>query len=231
VVLAAGRSGDPDEARAALDTLCRTYWYPLYAYVRRKGHSAHDAEDLVQGFFAQLIRLNSMSSMSTLKREKGRFRAFLLAGIQHYMADEWRRASASKRDVRKTVSWDAMEAESRYRLEPADRLTPERLYDRRWALSLLGSVLRRLRDEYVQAGKGGLFRILQPVLSGEKDAAPYAELAARSGQSEGALRVAAHRLRQRYRQLLREEIANTVEHAEDVDAELADLRRVLAAGG
>lgn len=225
VVLAAGRGGDSTGARAALDVLCRMYWYPLYAYVRRRGHNAHAAEDLVQGFLSQLIRLNSVSELT---REKGRFRAFLLASIQHYMSDEWRRASASKRDVRKTVSWDAMDAESRYASEPADSLTPERLYDRQWALSLLGGVVRRLRDEYIEAGKGELFRHLQPALSGDKNALPYADLAALTGLSEGSLRVAVHRLRQSYRQLLREEIANTVEHTTDVDAELADLRRVLS---
>ena len=227
VVLAAGRGRDSNGARAALDVLCRTYWYPLYAYVRRRGNNAHDAEDLVQGFLSQLIRLNSVAELT---REKGRFRAFLLASMQHYMSDEWRRASASKRDVRKTVSWDAMEAESRYASEPADSLTPDRLYDRQWALSLLGGVVRRLRDEYVKAGKGELFQHLQPALSGDKSALPYADIAALTGLSEGSLRVAVHRLRQRYRQLLREEIANTVEHAADVDAELADLRRVLAGG-
>jgi len=227
VVLAAGRGCDATGAQAALDVLCRTYWYPLYAYVRRKGHSAHDAEDLVQGFLSQLIRLNSLAE---IKREKGRFRAFLLASIQHFISDEWRRASAAKRDVRQTVSWDAMEAESRYSSEQADRLTPERLYDRQWALSLLGGVVRRLREEYVKAGKDKLFQHLQPALYGEKNALPYDDIAARTGFSAGSLRVAVHRLRQRYRQLLREEIAHTVEHPADVDAELADLRRVLAEG-
>ena len=227
VVLAAGRGSDSSGARAALDVLCRTYWYPLYAYVRRRGNTAHDAEDLVQGFFSQLIRLNSVSELS---REKGRFRSFLLAGIQHYMADEWGRESAAKRDVRRTVSWDAMEAEARYGSEPADRLTPERLYDRQWALALMAGVIRRLRGEYDGAGKGDLFRHLQAAVTGDKNALPYADIAARTGQSEGSLRVAVHRLRQRYRQVLREEIANTVEHSKDVDAELADLRRVLSLG-
>ena len=227
VVLAAGRGSDSSGARAALDELCRTYWYPLYAYVRRRGNTAHDAEDLVQGFFSQLIRLNSVSDLS---REKGRFRSFLLAGIKHYMADEWGRESAAKRDVRRTVSWDALEAESRYGSESSDRLSPERLYDRQWALALLAGVIRRLRDEYDGAGKGDLFRHLQSAVTGDKDAVPYSELAERTGQSEGALRVAVHRLRQRYRQVLREEIAHTVEHSHDVDAELADLRRILSLG-
>jgi len=227
VVLAAGRGCDSTGARLALDELCRTYWFPLYAYVRRRGNTAHDAEDLVQGFFSQLIRLNSVSDLS---REKGRFRSFLLAGMKHYMSDEWGRQSAAKRDVRLTVSWDAMEAESRYGAESTDRLTPERLYDRQWALALLAGVIRRLKDEYDSAGKGDLFRHLQSAVTGDKNALPYADIAARTGQSEGSLRVAVHRLRQRYRQLLREEIAHTVEHSKDVDAELADLRRVLSLG-
>jgi len=225
VVLAAGRGCDSSGARAALDELCRTYWYPLYAYVRRCGNNAHDAEDLVQGFFSQLIRLNSVSDLS---REKGRFRSFLLASMKHYLADEWGRKSAAKRDVRLTVSWDAMEAESRYGSEPADRLTPERLYDRQWALALLAGVICRLRGEHDSAGKGELFRHLQSAVTGDKDSVPYADLADQTGQSEGSLRVAVHRLRQRYRQVLREEIARTVEHSQDVDAELADLRRILS---
>jgi len=225
VVLAAGRGSDTSGARAALDELCRTYWYPLYAYVRRCGKHAQDAEDLVQGFFSQLIRLKSLSELS---REKGRFRSFMLAGIRHYMADEWGRQSAAKRDVRRTVSWDAMEAESRYAAEPADRLTPERLYDRQWALALLAATVRRLREEYEKAGKGDLFRLLQSSVTVAESAVPYASLSAQTGESEGALRVAVCRLRRRYRDLLREEIGNTVEQAEDVDGELADLRRVLS---
>jgi RNA polymerase sigma-70 factor (ECF subfamily) len=223
VVLAAGRTNDTDGSRAALGELCQAYWFPLYAYVRRRGYGSHDAEDRVQGFFARLIRLNSVSELS---REKGRFRAFLLAGLKHYLADEWDRESAAKRDVRRTVSWDALEAEQRYASEPADRLTPERLYERQWALALLEGVIRRLRGEYEAAGKGGLFAALQAAVTG--GAVDYGDLAERLGQSEGALRVAVHRLRQRYRQILREEIAHTVAREEDVETELADLRRVLA---
>lgn len=225
VVLQAGRANSTSSARAALEELCQTYWYPLYAYVRRRGHGSHDAEDLVQGFFARLIRLNSLSDTC---REKGKFRAFLLAGMKHYMADVWGRDSAAKRDVRKTIFLDALEAESRYALEPADHLTPERLFDRQWALSLLEQVVRRLRSEYESAGKGELFSGLQFALTGEKSTIPYAELAVQLNLSEGALRVAVHRLRQRYRQLLREEIANTLTEGEDVASELADLRRVLS---
>jgi len=225
VVLAAGRGGDSGGARAALEELCQSYWYPLYAYVRRRGCSSHDAEDLVQGFFARLIRLNSLSGTC---REKGKFRAFLLAGVKNYLADEWDKGSAAKRDVRKTVFLDALAAEARYAMEPADHLTPERLFERQWALSLLERVVRRLRGEYESVGKGELFGGLQFALTGEKSTVPYGELSVRLSLSEGALRVAVHRLRQRYRQLLREEISHTLAAGEDVEEELADLRRVLS---
>ena len=224
VVLAAGRAGDTTGARTALGEMCHAYWYPLYAYVRRRGHNSHDAEDLVQGFFTRLIRLNSVSD---LNREKGRFRAFLLASLKHYLSDERRRGEAERRDVRRTVSWDALEAESRYAAEPSDRLSPDRFYERQWALALLGCVTRRLSEEYEQTGRGGLFRELRFAVTGEPGPASYADLSARLGQPEGALRVVAHRLRRRYREILRQEIAHTVERADDIDSELADLRRVL----
>lgn len=226
LVLAAGNAhGATADTRAALEELCRIYWYPLYAFVRRRGYGTHDAEDIVQGFLARLIRLNSLSATD---REKGTFRAFLLAGVNHYMADEWARNSAAKRDVRKTVSLDALEAESRYALEPTDHLTPERVFERQWALSLLENVVRRLRDEYESADKGDLFAGLSFALTGDRSDVPYATLASRLNLSEGALRVAVHRIRQRYRQLLREEIAHTLAEGEDIDSELADLRRVLS---
>jgi len=163
VVLAAGRGGDAESARAALGELCQTYWYPLYAYVRRRGYAPHDAEDRVQGFFARLIRLNSLAALS---RGEGRFRAFLLASLKHYLADEWDRDSAGKRDARRTVSWDALEADARYAAEPADRLSPERLYERQWALALLESVFRRLRDETAAEGKAEQFALLQSAVTG-----------------------------------------------------------------
>ena len=225
VVLAAGRGCDSSGARAALDVLCQTYWYPLYAYVRRQGYGSHDAEDLVQGFFARLIRLNSLGDTC---REKGKFRAFLLASMKHYMADVWGRESAAKRDVRKTVHLDALEAESRYALEPSDHLTPERLFERQWALSLLENVVRRLSDEYESTGRGELFNGLRFAVTGDKSEVPYVELASQLNLSEGAVRVAVHRLRQRYRHLLREEIAHTLSEGEDVASELAALRRVLS---
>jgi len=228
LVLAADQTLGTANARAALEDLCRIYWYPLYAYVRRRGYGTQDAEDIVQGFFARLIRLNSVSGTC---REKGKFRAFLLAGVNHYMSDERERDSAAKRDIRKTVFLDAMEAESRYALEPADHLTPERVFERQWALSLLENVVRRLRDEYEAAGKCALFAGLSFALTGDRSSVPYTDLASRLNMSEGALRVSVHRIRQRYRQLLREEIAHTLAEGEDIDSELADLRRVLSGVG
>lgn len=225
VVLAAGRGADP-AAREALAVLCRTYWYPLYAYVRRRGLSPQDAEDRTQGFFLQLVRLNSLAEVA---REKGRFRAFLLASMKHYLADARDREQAEKRGGGDPVlALDALTAETRYRLEPADGVSPERLYERQWALTLLGAAVERLRREHEATGQGARFMALRFAITGEKSAVPYAELAGTLGMSEEAVRVAVHRLRQRYRQVLREEIAQTVADPADVEAELADLRRALA---
>jgi len=224
MVLAAGRA-DSVDARDALAGLCQTYWYPLYAFARRRGHSPQDAEDLTQGFFAQLLHLNSVSSVAP---EKGRFRAFLLASMKNFLASARDHAHAQKRDVRKAVSLDADSAETRYRHEPADDTTPESIYERQWALTLLGAVADRLRAEYVRENRGELFQELSFSLVGERSAVPYAKLAPRLGVSEGALRVAVHRLRQRYRQLLEDEIAQTVTAPGEVKEELQHLMRVLA---
>jgi RNA polymerase sigma factor (sigma-70 family) len=223
-VLTAGRA-DTTRSRAALAELCQAYWYPLYAYVRRRGRDPHDAEDLTQGFFERLLRLNSLAGVSP---ENGKFRAFLLASMNHYLADEWSRASAQKRDVQRTISLDAQMAEDRYRNEPVDRLSPERLFDRQWALTMLETVVQRLFQEYKAAGKGPLFMELRFAITGEKSAVPYAELAVRLGLSEEAVRVTVHRLRQRYRQALRAEIAQTVADESEVAVELAYLRSVLS---
>jgi RNA polymerase sigma factor (sigma-70 family) len=216
---------DTTRARAALEKLCQTYWYPLYAYARRRGHSPPDAEDLTQGFFARLLKLNSLADV---RREKGKFRAFLLASMNHYLADEWDRARAQRRDVRRTISLDTGAAETRYRREPADQLTPERLFERQWALTLLETVVQRLHREYEADGKGELFMQLRFAITGDKSAVPYTDLAARIGMSEEAVRVAVHRLRRRYRQLLREEIAHTVTTEDEVADELRSLRRILS---
>jgi RNA polymerase sigma factor (sigma-70 family) len=224
MVLAAGGRPTP-QAEQALADLCRTYWYPLYAYARRRGYSKPDAEDLTQGFLARLLRHGSLAGM---RREKGKFRAFLLASMKHFIADEWDRASARKRDVERTVTLDADTAEGRSLTEPADALTPERLFERQWALTLLENAVQRLRRDYEARGQGPLFTELRFALTGERSAVPYADLAARLGMAPEAVRVAVHRLRQRYRQVLRAEIAHTVTDEAGIRAELDDLRRALS---
>ena len=224
-ILAAADPAHP-ETREALAALCRTYWPPLYAFARRRGHSPADAEDLTQGFFARLLRLDSLAQV---RRERGRFRSFLLAGLQNYLADERDRAQAAKRGAGLVVSINAAEAESGYQRELADgAASPDAAFDRAWALTLLQTVATRLREDYAAAGQGELFGALSFCLTGGRSDLPYAELAARLGQTEPAVRVAVHRLRKRYRQFLREEIAQTVARPEDVDDELRQLRQALA---
>lgn len=217
-VVAAGR-GDTG-AVAALETLCRTYWYPLYAYLRRRGDSPADAEDLTQGFFERLLRLNSLTDV---KKDRGKFRSFLLASLNHYIADEWDRASAAKRDLRKTIPLDAQAAETRYRQEPANRESAERVYERQWALALLEVVVQTLSAEYDAAGKSELFRSLRFTIAGDRQSVAYAELAKSLKMSEPAIRVAVHRLRRRYRETLRQQIAQTVAGPDEVEAELRSL--------
>jgi RNA polymerase sigma-70 factor (ECF subfamily) len=223
VVLAAGGKPTPAADRA-LAELCRTYWYALYAYVRRRGHARQDAEDVVQGVFARFLARDYLEGLS---REKGRFRAFLLACMKHFIADEWDRASAAKRDVQRTVPLEAETAERRYLAEPVDTDTPERLFERQWALTLLETAVQRLRRDYETLGQAGLFMELRFALTGERSAVPYADLAARLGMTSEAVRVAVHRLRQRYRQVLRQEIAHTVTDEANTGAELDHLRQVL----
>jgi RNA polymerase sigma-70 factor (ECF subfamily) len=225
VVLAAGGKPTP-AADQALAELCRTYWYPLYAYARRRGYSKQDAEDLTQGFFARFLRRNYLDGLS---REKGRFRAFLLACMKHFLADEWDRASAARRDVQRTVPLDPEAAERRYLAEPVDNATPERLFEQQWALTLLETAVQRLHRDYEAAGQGAMFVELRFALTGDRSAVPYAELAARLGMSPQAVRVAVHRLRRRYRQILRQEIAHTVTEVADVGPELDHLRQALSA--
>jgi len=225
VVLTAGRS-DTTRAHAALANLCQTYWYPLYAYVRRRGHSPEDAQDLTQAFFARLLERNWVGQAD---QQKGRFRSFLLSTMNHFLADEWDKARAQKRGggiLPVPLQFDT--AETRYGHEPADNVTPEQNYERRWALTLLDKVLQRLRSEYEQEGKAELFAALHPCLVGDRTAQPYAELAVTLGVSEGAVKSAVHRLRQRYRQLLHDEIAQTVASPGEVNAELHHLFAVLA---
>jgi RNA polymerase sigma-70 factor (ECF subfamily) len=223
MVLHAGRS-DSTAAREALAQLCQTYWYPLYAYVRRRGNSPEDAEDLTQGFFARLLELGSLAEVS---REKGKFRSFLLASLNHYLSDAWDRARAQKRGHGRVISLDARQAEERLSREPADALTPEKLFERKWAMAVLEVVVRRLQHEYESAGKERLFLALRFSITSEAEE-PYAKLSAELGMSEPALRVAAHRLRQRYRHLLRDEIAQTVTTEAEVDGEIQHLFQALA---
>lgn len=225
MVMLAARS-DTRSARAALEELCKAYWYPLYAYVRRRGHTPHDAEDLTQGFFARIFRLDSLAQVD---RGKGKFRAFLLGAMKHFLADEWDRASAQKRDVQKTMSLDGELAENRYRNEPTDRLTPELAYEKRWAMTLLEQVVEKLSREYTGPGQAALFQETRFAITGDKNSVPYADLAKKLGLTEEALRVAVHRLRQRYRRLLREEIGRTVGAEAEVAEELNHLRTILSA--
>ncbi|MBM4081881.1 MAG: sigma-70 family RNA polymerase sigma factor [Planctomycetes bacterium] len=225
IVLTAGRSDTP-QAQAALGKLCQTYWYPLYAYVRRQGHSREDAQDLTQEFFAKLIAKHYLGDVD---RSKGKFRSFLLASLKHFLANEWDKSRAQKRGGGHTlVALDTQTAENRYRLEPVDTMTADRIYERRWALTLLDEVLKRLREEYAADGKAKLFDQLKVTLTGERSAIPYAQVGTQLGMSEGAVKVAAHRLRQRYREALRAEIAETVASPGEVEGELRHLFAVLS---
>ena len=219
MVLNAGRN-DSTGARDALAQLCQSYWYPLYAYARRRGNSPADAEDLTQGFFARLLELNSLADV---RREKGKFRSFLLASLNHYLSDEWDRARAQKRGRGRIISLDASLAEERFAREPADTLTPEKLFERKWAMTLLESVVLKLQGEYESAGKGALFTALKFGIAGEQREVSYAELSSQLGLSAPALRVTIHRLRRRYRQLLLDEIARTVASEAEVDGEIRHL--------
>ncbi len=224
-MLTAGRSDTP-HAQAALANLCQTYWYPLYAYVRRRGHSPEDAQDLTQEFFARLLEHNWVGRAD---QQKGRFRSFLLSAMNHFLADEWDKARAQKRGGGvPPVPLQFDTAETRYGHEPVDKTSPEQNYERRWALTLLDRVLQRLRSEYEQEGKAELFTELHPCLVGDRTAQPYAELAVKLGVNEGTVKSAVHRLRQRYRQLLRDEIAQTVANPGEVNEELHHLFAALA---
>ncbi len=223
LVLAAGQ-GTPSEAHEALSTLCGLYWYPLYAFTRRQGREAEDARDSVQGFFTRLLEKNDLAAVD---RQRGRFRSWLLASLKHYLVNEWNRERAQKRGGGQTpISIDGATAEGLYSLELSHDLTPERLYERRWALTLLEHVLASLAAECARLGKQPLFESLRGTLAGDTGQRSYPELARELGMSPGAVKVAAHRLRGRYRELLRTEIAQTVDHPDEVDDE---IRLLLAA--
>jgi RNA polymerase sigma-70 factor (ECF subfamily) len=225
VVLTASDQAGP-QGNEALETLCRTYWYPLYAYVRREGYRPHDAEDLIQGFFARFLERRYLDDVD---RSKGRFRSFLLGCLKHFLSHEREKARALKRGGRyRFVPLDQDSAETRWLQEPADALSADRLFERRWAMTVLELVLERLRKSYAAGGKAKAFDALKETLTGSRRTIPYAELAPRLGMSEAAVKVAVYRLRQKYRELLRAEIANTVADPREVDAELRHLFAALA---
>jgi RNA polymerase sigma factor (sigma-70 family) len=214
---------DPASPRCleALETLCRTYWYPLYAYARRAGHSPADAEDLTQGFFARLLEKDYLSSA---ERAKGRFRSFLLLALKRYLANEWDREHAQKRGgFAPVVPIDSEVAESRFAVEQSHNVPPDVLYDRQWAQTLLERVMAQLQQEYMASGRAKLFECLQGCLAREASALPYAEIAAHLKLTEPAVKMAVHRLRARYREILRAEIAHTVPTPEEIEEEICHL--------
>jgi RNA polymerase sigma factor (sigma-70 family) len=229
VVLTAGR-GEFEQAQTALETLCQAYWYPLYAYVRRRGYSPADAEDLTQEFFAWLLERKWLGKADP---QRGRFRSFLLTSINNFLSNEWDKARTQKRGGGKIISLELDEAENRYTWHPLSyrvpesSFTPEQSFEWRWALTLLDQVMGRLHTEFEQENKKEMFEALKPCLLGESSALPYATLATNLGMTEGSVKVTVHRLRQRYRQMLRDEIASTVAVPEEVEEELRYLFAVL----
>jgi RNA polymerase sigma factor (sigma-70 family) len=224
VVLNAAEAGSP-QAHAALSQLCEVYWYPLYVYVRRQGYSPVDSQDLTQEFFSRLLGRNYLRSID---REKGKFRSFLLAAMENFLAKHWRDAHRLKRGgSQNIISLDDTDAEGRYQIEPAVQATAEQMYERRWALTLIELTLKRVRSEFAAAKKLPLFETLEPFLGGERPDLTYAQAGATLDMTEGAVKVAMHRLRARYGELLREEIAKTVSTPDEVDQELKHLIEVL----
>ncbi|MBN2295606.1 MAG: RNA polymerase sigma factor [Pirellulales bacterium] len=219
VLAAAGK--EDTQSREALAGLCQVYWYPLYAFVRRHGYGPQDAQDLTQEFF---LGLQEKDYLGGIDRSKGKFRSFLLVAMKHFLSNEWARAKTLKRGGgHKLVSLDTLSAEERYRREPEDNTTPEKLFERRWALTLLDQVLTRLSKEYETKGKQEMFEQLQGCLTGDRDLLPYAELASKLDMTEGAVKVAVHRMRQRYRGVLRDEISQTVADPAEIDDEIRQL--------
>jgi DNA-directed RNA polymerase specialized sigma24 family protein len=219
--------GESPAAREALERLCRTYWRPIFAFLRRQGLRPDEAEDITQGFFAELLERRSLSAV---RREKGRLRSFLLGGLKYFLANEKRRAMAIKRGKgQRLIPLDGLHADDRIEIEPADPMTAEMIYERRWALTVLERVLSRLKDEYHSAGNAPLFDSLKELLPAEPGSSSQAEIAARLGMTENAVRQAFYRFRQRYQAILREEIANTVATPGDIEDELRHLITVLEA--
>ena len=212
-------------AQEALEKLCRTYWRPIFSFVRRQGVGPEEAEDLTQGFFALLLERRDLDAV---RKEKGRLRSYLLTSLKHFLASEQRRAMAIKRGKgQRLVPLEELSAKERIEMEPADHLSADRLYERRWASTLMEQVLRRLKDEYRTAGNAALFDRLKGLLTDEPGAPSRAEIAARLGMTENAVWQALHRFRHRYQVLLREEISHTVAIASDIEDELRHLISVL----
>lgn len=225
IVAANAEEASQTRARHALAELCETYWYPLYAFARNRGYSSSDAQDLTQSFFAQLIEKGGLASADP---DRGRFRSYLLGAMKHFLANEWHRKRALKRGGRtRVIELDALDPEARYALEPAQSADPDAGFDRQWAQQLIGRSLEMLRAESAAAGKLEQFDALKGSLTGEESS--RRQTAERLGMSAGAVKVVVHRLRQRYRELVRAEIAKTVVHPTDIDDEMAYLLAALRA--
>lgn len=223
VVLTA-RDVDSSDSREALEKLCRRYWYPLYAYLRRNGHSPHDAQDLTQEFLARLI---ANQDLQGVEPRRGKFRSFLLGTLKHFLSDERKKARAQKRGGSQIiVSLDEESAESRYRLEPVDAATPETYFERQWGLTILERVMDRLRARYEERGKAEIYAALQPCLGGSRQPVSYVQIGATLGVREGNVKVMVHRLRQEFGEILRAEIAHTVADESEIDEEIRQLIRV-----
>jgi RNA polymerase sigma-70 factor (ECF subfamily) len=220
VVLVAGQRHTP-QADGALEELCRTYWFPLYAYVRRRGHTKEDAEDLVQAFFARFLEKNYLAGLSA---ERGRFRAFLLASLKHFLINEWKKSQRLKRgggEVNLSLDWET--ADTKFQVASTSEPSPDKAFDREWALALLAKVIERLQTECAADGKGNVFAQLKIFLTAGKSETAQTKVAQALGMEEGSVRVAIHRLRKRYRLLLRDEIAQTLADESQVDAEMRAL--------
>lgn len=225
VILAAGDSASAQH-EPALGTLCQTYWFPLYAYLRRRGYDTHEAEDYTQGFFAGILERKGLKRADP---KYGKFRSFLLASLKNFLADEWDRSQAQKRGGdKKVLSLDFDAAAGRYAREPAHHISPEKLFERSWALTVLTRAMDRLKAESTVSDKQRIFDCLKVYLTAEKDAGSYRDVAAKLDMSEGAVKVAVHRLRRQYRELVRDEIAQTVTTEAQVDEEIRDMFAALA---
>jgi RNA polymerase sigma-70 factor (ECF subfamily) len=226
VVLSAGQAGSPESAEA-LERLCRTYWFPLYSFVRRQGHGPEEAQDLTQEFFAHFLEKGYVGRASS---QRGKFRTFLLTSLQNFLRHEWERAQAQKRGGgRKPIPWDEADAESRYRVEVNPQLAPDQIFDQRWAMAVFQNALSQLQKESAAAGKGAQFDELKGFLSTEAEEGGYGAAAGRLGLTKGAVAVAVHRLRQRYGELVKEEIAHTVGSPAEAEEEMRYLIKLMSA--